>query len=52
MLTVADVAAELQMSVRHVYRLVERGELPSVRVGRKRRIEPDDFAAWRKRLQP
>jgi len=37
-LTVADVAARMQVSKMTVYRLVHSGELPAVRVGRSFRV--------------
>jgi excisionase family DNA binding protein len=36
--SVAEVAAEFRVNRRTVYRLVERGELPSARVGSRIRI--------------
>jgi excisionase family DNA binding protein len=40
--TVAEVAAQLRVSNMTVYRLIQAGELPSVRVGRSYRIREDD----------
>ena len=40
--TVAEVAAQLRVSNMTVYRLIQNGELPSVRVGRSYRIREDD----------
>jgi excisionase family DNA binding protein len=37
-LTAAQVAAWLQLPVRSVHQYAERGELPSVRIGRHRRF--------------
>ena len=37
-LTVAEVAAMMRVSKMTVYRLVHRGELPAVRVGRSFRV--------------
>lgn len=37
-LSVADVAARMQVSKMTVYRLVHSGELPAVRVGRSFRV--------------
>jgi excisionase family DNA binding protein len=47
-LTVGDVAAELQISLRKVEELVASGELPSFKVGAFRRVSRaalDDFMA-------
>jgi excisionase family DNA binding protein len=40
--TVAEVAAQLRVSNMTVYRLIQAGDLPSVRVGRSYRIREDD----------
>lgn len=42
-LTVAEVARQLRVSNMTVYRLVQAGELPAVRVGRSYRINADDL---------
>lgn len=41
--TVAEVAAQLRVSNMTVYRLVQAGELPALRVGRSYRIREDDM---------
>jgi excisionase family DNA binding protein len=41
--TVAEVAAELRVSNMTVYRLVQAGRIPAVRVGRSYRIRASDF---------
>lgn len=38
LLTIAEVAGALRCSVRHVAALVARGAIPSIRIGRCRRI--------------
>ena len=38
MLRPAEVAALLSLSRSEVYRLIDRGEIPSVRIGRSRRV--------------
>ena len=38
LLTPADVASRLRCSLSYAYRLIERGTLPSVRLGRVRRV--------------
>jgi excisionase family DNA binding protein len=40
--TVAEVANQLRVSNMTVYRLVQAGQLPAVRVGRSYRIREDD----------
>ena len=40
--TVAEVAGLLRVSSMTVYRLVQAGQLPAVRVGRSYRIREDD----------
>jgi excisionase family DNA binding protein len=40
--TVAEVAKLLRVSNMTVYRLVQAGQLPAVRVGRSYRIQEDD----------
>lgn len=45
-LTVAEVARQLRVSKMTVYRLVNGGELRSVRVGRSFRIRASWFRKW------
>jgi len=40
--TVAEVADQLRVSNMTVYRLVQAGSLPAVRIGRSYRIREDD----------
>ncbi len=40
--TVSEVAGQLRVSNMTVYRLVQSGQLPAVRVGRSYRIQADD----------
>ena len=40
--TVAEVAARLRVSNMTVYRLVQSGQLPAIRVGRSYRIRAED----------
>ena len=42
-LTVAEVATLLRVSNMTVYRLIQGGELPAVRVGKSYRIREDDI---------
>lgn len=46
LLTPAEVADRLGMSRTHVYKLLDRGEIPFERVGRDRRIHLEDLAAY------
>ena len=43
LLIAQDVAAALKMGLSTVYLLVERGDLPSIRIGRSVRIRPEDL---------
>jgi excisionase family DNA binding protein len=43
LLTFADVAEQLQVSLRTVRRLVDAGELAVIRIGRAVRIDPRDL---------
>ena len=45
-LTVAEVARRLRVSNMTVYRIVQAGELPAVRVGRGYRIREDDLLRY------
>lgn len=45
-LTAPQVAAQLQLSRALVYALIQRGELPAVRIGRSVRVLPDDLDRW------
>lgn len=45
-LTVADVAALLQLSEKSVYRLAQRGELPGFKAGGSWRFRRQDIDAW------
>lgn len=44
LLTIANVAALLQVSTKTVLRLIDRGELDVIRIGRAIRIQPSAFA--------
>ena len=48
-MTPAEVAAELRVSPAVVLRLVRRGELPALRVGRVWRVDHDDLRRWIRR---
>ena len=45
LMTVDETAAFLRVSRRQVYRLLDSGELPAVRVGTRIRIDPDALLA-------
>ncbi len=42
-MTVDEVAAVLRVSTMTVYRLINGGELPAVRIGRSYRVREDEF---------
>ena len=44
LLTIANVAASLQVSTKTVCRLIDRGELDAIRIGRSIRIQPGALA--------
>jgi len=48
LLTVGQLASELGLNKRLVYRLVEQGHLPHIRMGRRIRFVPDVVAAFLK----
>jgi excisionase family DNA binding protein len=43
LLRAEEVADFLQVSISFVYALIERGELPSIRLGRAVRVQPEDL---------
>ncbi len=46
LLTAAEVADQLRVSTMTIYRLIRRGELPAVRVGRNYRVRDEDLTAY------
>jgi excisionase family DNA binding protein len=42
-MTVAEVASDLRVSSMTVYRLINAGELPAVRIGRSFRVRTEDL---------
>lgn len=42
-MTVGEVATELRVSSMTVYRLINAGQLPAVRIGRSFRVRPEDL---------
>ena len=52
-LTVPEVAGYLRMSKAKVYLLIQRGELPHIKLGRNVRVKKSDLDEWLKiRYQP
>lgn len=45
-MTVAEVATLLNVSERHVYKLVQSGEIPHVKIGKAVRFDAKDIADW------
>lgn len=50
LLTVEQTAAELHIARRRVFELIGSGQLPSVKIGRSRRIRSADLADYVARL--
>ena len=46
LLTTKEVALELQISEKTVSRMVQKGEIPSLRIGRNIRIPTDQLKDW------
>jgi len=44
--TIPEVADYLKVSPSKLYQMVQRGELPSIKIGRQVRITEDDLARW------
>ncbi len=51
LLTVPQVAQLLQLSSRSLWKVVKRGDLPTVRLGRLVRIDPQDLADYLQRCK-
>lgn len=45
-LTVTEVAAELRVSRMTIYRMLEAGDLPGVRIGRSLRVSREGLSAY------
>ena len=45
-LTVPETAAHLRVSAKTIYRLIERGQLPALRVGSQSRVDEAALEAW------
>lgn len=46
LLTQSEVAAELRCSARMVHDLIDRGQLPAVRIGRRLKVKRADLERW------
>jgi excisionase family DNA binding protein len=46
LLSLSEVAERLNISLITVRRLIERGELPSLKIGKVRRVKPADLEAY------
>ena len=46
LLTVEQAADLLQISRSHLYKLILRGEIPSLKIGRSRRLRRIDLGEW------
>lgn len=46
LLTVAEVAVVMRVSRMTVYRLIRRGQLKAIRVGRNYRVREDDLSGY------
>ena len=51
LLTIPDVAVHLGVCRQTVYNLIYREGLPSILVGRLRRVHPDSLGAWLKQRE-
>ncbi|MBZ9713795.1 helix-turn-helix domain-containing protein [Deinococcus multiflagellatus] len=49
LLTVDDLRALTQLGRDHVYRLLETGEIKSLRIGRQYRVPRSEYEAWKQR---
>lgn len=51
MLTVAEIAAKFKLSKMTIYRLVNSGAIPALRVGRSLRIEEADLENYMRKVR-
>lgn len=53
-ITVAEIAADLQLSKQTVYRWIKSGEIPGYHFNDTYRVKRDEYQAWRGRqkIQP
>jgi len=47
-LTPTDVAEDLHISIESAVRRLRSGEIPGFRVGRYWRVDPEEYAAWKR----
>jgi excisionase family DNA binding protein len=52
LLTVEETATQLRIARRRVFEMIRDGSLPSVKIGRSRRIRSADLAAYVANLEP
>jgi len=52
LLTTQEVVTYLRVNARTVYRLIQSGDLPAVRVGRQWRVRRSDLHEWLERGRP
>jgi excisionase family DNA binding protein len=52
LLTTEEVVSYLRVNSRTVYRLIQSGDLPAVRVGRQWRVRRSDLYEWLERGRP
>jgi excisionase family DNA binding protein len=52
LMTTEEVIAYLRVNARTVYRLIQAGDLPAVRVGRQWRVRRADLDDWLERGRP
>lgn len=50
LVTVGEIAAELRVGKQTVYRLIQVGELPAVRIGGQIRVTEADLGAYKQRI--
>jgi excisionase family DNA binding protein len=49
-MTVSEVADLLHVSERHIYALVQKGEIPSFKVGSAVRFDPESLWTWLQKM--
>jgi len=49
-MTVEEVAGLLNVSQRHIYKLVQENKIPHVRIGSAVRFDPKDLSLWVSRM--
>jgi excisionase family DNA binding protein len=52
LLTVEETATQLRIARRRVFEMIRDGSLPSVKIGRSRRIRSTDLAEYVANLEP